>query len=64
MQGAHNGGHKGLMSQEFWKRYKGLFEAEKIQAVIDCVYPWQAVAEAHRYMEANKNTGKIILEVD
>lgn len=40
------------------------FEANVMKPIIDKVFPWQEVSDAHRYMEANQNTGKIILEVD
>ncbi|HAS43944.1 MAG TPA: NADPH:quinone oxidoreductase [Microscillaceae bacterium] len=40
-----------------------LIEQGKIKPVIDSVFDWAQVAEAHEYMEANKNTGKIILKV-
>ena len=32
--------------------------------VIDKVIPWEQIREAHQYMEANRNMGKIILEVN
>ncbi|KAJ1978524.1 hypothetical protein H4R33_005946 [Dimargaris cristalligena] len=31
---------------------------------IDRVFPWEEVAQAHEYMEANHNLGKIILKVE
>lgn len=34
-----------------------------LNPVIDTVFPFNKVADAHRYMEANKNTGKIILQI-
>jgi NADPH:quinone reductase-like Zn-dependent oxidoreductase len=34
-----------------------------IQPVIDSVYPAEQANEAHAYMAANRNTGKIILRV-
>ncbi|MBJ6117162.1 NAD(P)H-quinone oxidoreductase [Pontibacter sp. BT310] len=40
-----------------------LFKEEKLKPVIDSVYSWEDVAEAHRYMEQNKNVGKIVLRV-
>lgn len=40
-----------------------LIEQGKIKPVIDSVFDWSQVAEAHRYMEANKNTGKVILKI-
>ena len=39
------------------------FASGTLQPVIDSVYNWQDVAEAHRCMEANKNKGKIILQI-
>lgn len=46
--------------QEFaWTR----FESGEFHSVIDSVYDWKDVAEAHRYMEANNNQGKIILQI-
>ncbi|OJJ16445.1 NADPH:quinone oxidoreductase [marine bacterium AO1-C] len=40
-----------------------LIEQGKIKPVIDSVFDWEQVVEAHQYMEANKNTGKIVLKV-
>ncbi|PTX15134.1 putative PIG3 family NAD(P)H quinone oxidoreductase [Pontibacter mucosus] len=40
-----------------------LFKEGKLKPVIDSVYDWQDAAEAHRYMEQNKNIGKIVLRV-
>ncbi|WP_017730289.1 NAD(P)H-quinone oxidoreductase [Nafulsella turpanensis] len=36
----------------------------RIRPVIDKVYPWEKVNEAHAYMEENKSKGKIILSVE
>ncbi|WP_266204055.1 NAD(P)H-quinone oxidoreductase [Pontibacter kalidii] len=40
-----------------------LFKAGKLKPVVDSVYDWEDVAEAHRYMEQNRNIGKIVLRV-
>ncbi|MCC9165925.1 NAD(P)H-quinone oxidoreductase [Pontibacter harenae] len=40
-----------------------LFESGDIKPVVDSVFDWKDVAEAHRYMEQNKNIGKIVLRV-
>ena len=37
------------------------FAKGALAPVIDSVFPWEDVAKAHRYIEANKNIGKIIL---
>lgn len=39
------------------------FESKELSPIIDSVFDWTEVAEAHRYMEANKNKGKIVLRV-
>jgi len=39
------------------------FERGVFKPVIDKVFSWVDVSEAHRYMEANKNTGKIVLNI-
>jgi putative PIG3 family NAD(P)H quinone oxidoreductase len=35
----------------------------KLKPVIDKVYNWEDVSEAHKYIEANKNTGKLVLRI-
>lgn len=40
-----------------------LFMNESIKPIIDQVFTWDKVEEAHRYMEANKNIGKIVLRI-
>ncbi len=37
------------------------FADGRLKPVIDRIFPWEQVVEAHCYMEANKNIGKIIL---
>ncbi len=37
------------------------FADGRLKPVIDRVFSWEGVIDAHRYMEANKNSGKIIL---
>lgn len=40
-----------------------LFDAGLLQPVIDSRYPLAAIAEAHRAMESNANTGKIVVTI-
>lgn len=40
-----------------------LFKTGILKPVIDTVYDWEDVAEAHHYMEQNRNIGKIVLRV-
>ena len=35
----------------------------RVEEIIDSVYDWADVQEAHRRMEANENLGKIVLRV-
>ncbi len=39
------------------------FADKTFRPVIDSVFDWEDVQNAHRYMEANKNAGKIVLKV-
>ena len=39
------------------------FTKGELQPVIDSIFDWSYVADAHRLMESNKNSGKIILKV-
>ncbi len=54
---------KAEIVRRFRMRWLPLLEARVIRPVIDAVFPWDAVADAHRRMEANENVGKIVLEV-
>ena len=51
------------LTQDFAEFALPLFANGTIKPVIDSEYDWQEAAEAHRYMEANKNAGKIILKI-
>jgi NADPH:quinone reductase-like Zn-dependent oxidoreductase len=39
-------------------------KGRKIRSVIDKVYPWNEVSEAHKRLESNANAGKLICTVD
>ena len=52
------------ITERFVNRWLPLLEEGKIKPVIDTVFPLSEAREAHEYMEANKNFGKIILKVD
>ncbi len=55
---------KGALTQEFAERVLPLFEQRVLHPVVDEVFPFGKVAEAHAAMEENRNTGKIVLEVE
>lgn len=49
------------LTQAFRNACLNLIEAGAIHPVIDSIYDWEDVEEAHRRMAENKNTGKIVL---
>ncbi len=51
------------LTQEFWQFASINFLTGKFRPVIDSVFEWEKVQEAHRYMESNQNAGKIILKI-
>jgi putative PIG3 family NAD(P)H quinone oxidoreductase len=51
------------ITQRFMERWLPLLVEEKINPIIDTVFPLAQAREAHEYMEANRNFGKIILKV-
>ena len=52
------------LTKEFSEFALGKFKDGKLKPIIDSVFNWNEAAEAHKYMEANKNKGKIVLEID
>ncbi|MEZ4771911.1 MAG: NAD(P)H-quinone oxidoreductase [Bacteroidia bacterium] len=40
-----------------------LLESGRLTPVIDRIFDWKEVCDAHRFMESNQNTGKILLRV-
>ncbi|MDE0315561.1 MAG: NAD(P)H-quinone oxidoreductase [Candidatus Poribacteria bacterium] len=51
------------ITQRFVQRWLPALKEGALQPVIDSVYPLAQVREAHQYMEANRNFGKIILKI-
>ena len=51
------------ITQRFVERWLPELKTGKLQPVIDAVFPLAQAHEAHAYMEANRNFGKIILKV-
>ena len=51
------------IKERFMDRFWPLLEDGTIEPIIDSVYPVEQASEAHEYMAANRNTGKIILRV-
>jgi len=51
------------LTKEFATYALEKFSSGRFKPVIDSVFDWNEAAKAHRYMEANKNSGKIVLKV-
>ena len=56
--------YKAELTHAFAEKALPLFAADKIHPIVDRVFPFEEAADAHRYMEDNKNTGKIILSLE
>ncbi len=54
---------KVVIKERFMEQFWPQLLDGTIQPIIDTVYPIEQASEAHTYMAANKNTGKIILKV-
>ena len=55
--------YKAELTQEFAKRIMPFFGEDIIQPIVHSVLEFEDLPEAHRQMEADENTGKIILQV-
>ncbi|MGE0822819.1 MAG: NAD(P)H-quinone oxidoreductase [Candidatus Binatia bacterium] len=51
------------ITQRFTQNWLPLLASGRIKPIVDRIFPLARAADAHRYMEENKNFGKIILEV-
>ena len=51
------------LTQEFWDFATPHFEARTLSPVIDRVFTFDEVVQAHEYMEKNQNIGKIVVRV-
>ena len=56
--------NKIAITQRFRDRWLPLLASGVLRPIIDQTYPLAEAAAAHRYMEENRNTGKIMLAVD
>jgi len=55
--------YRAQLVRDFEKNCYQLLHQGDIHPVVDKVFPWRNVQQAHQYMEENRNRGKIILEV-
>jgi putative PIG3 family NAD(P)H quinone oxidoreductase len=51
------------LTREFATRFMPAFASGRLRPVIDSVWDWTQVREAHEHMEANRNAGKIVLRI-
>jgi NADPH:quinone reductase-like Zn-dependent oxidoreductase len=56
-------GYKINLTAEISKRLLLKFAQGILHPVIDRIFDWEAVAEAHNHMESNANIGKIVLKI-
>ncbi len=59
-----NHSYKKELIKRFWEYAKDSFEQGIFKPIIDSVYDWEQVAEAHAYMESNQNAGKIVMRIN
>jgi putative PIG3 family NAD(P)H quinone oxidoreductase len=55
---------KVYLTDQFKQTILPLFKNRNVKPVIDSVWSWHEVNEAHHRMEQNLNTGKIVLQID
>ena len=55
--------YKVALTEAFSKNFLPLFAAGTLKPIIDQVFDWEEVNDAHARMAANLNTGKIVLKV-
>jgi len=55
--------YKQELIQSFSNDFLSDIKSGKIAPLIDSTYNWHEIKEAHNYMEANKNKGKIVLKI-
>ncbi|MCU1365469.1 MAG: putative quinone oxidoreductase [Ilumatobacteraceae bacterium] len=54
---------KAALTQRFVREMLPLFDSGALRPIIDSRFPLDRIADAHRYMATNANTGKILVDV-
>lgn len=55
--------NKAIIARELEEQVWPLFVSQTIRVVLDRVFPFEQVVEAHRYLEAGAHIGKVILDL-
>jgi len=55
--------YRGKLVSDFREHCYNYLKTGRIKPVIDMVFPWGSVREAHQYLEENRNSGKVILKI-
>lgn len=56
--------YKANLTADFASSVLPLFKNENVRPIVDRVYTFEQIQEAHKHMESNKNIGKIVLKVE
>ena len=51
------------LANDFAQRALPLFSTGKLQPIIDTVFDWSEIAQAHQRMETNQHIGKIVMKI-
>lgn len=54
---------KVALTQRFIREMLPLFASGELRPIVDSRYPFAQIADAHRYMATNANTGKILIDL-
>lgn len=55
--------YRQVLTADFREQIWPHFADRTLQAVVDTIYDWEQVGEAHAYMASNANVGKIVLTI-
>ncbi len=57
-----SGQYKAALTADFAAFALPLFRDGRLKAVVDKVFPWKEASQAHKYVEENRNIGKVVLD--
>jgi len=56
--------YKSKLANEFYNYSKDKFSKGILKSIIDRIFRWSDVAEAHKFIESSSNVGKVILKIE